>query len=783
MKNITYLIAFLLTFNWGFGQEIASFSSAQNSGCSGTIASDANITTTGICRGSGIVENTGATYNSRQWTTSGSIDANDYLEWTLTPNSGYSIDLTTMDITYDRSGNGPRMVDIQVDTGSGFVSVFTDSTVLDVAGGEDNNGIDLSSITGITGTITFRLYAFNASTAGGTFDIEENTATNKGIIINGSVNTIPCSGSTTTWDGSSWDNGTPNLTTEAVLNADYNTTDEVSFSACSLTVNSGAILNIADNDYVEVHNDLTVNTGGEIIVQPYGAFIQNNDLGAVNNSGHIEVDKNTAILNNWYEYTYWSSPVRNTTVEDALSESEVSRRFIFNASEFNDALAETNNNNTYLPGQDGIDDEGNDWQWVSGTTPMTPGVGYAATHSEIGYISPSNYKYTFVGDFNNGEISVPVSRNDVTSADKNWNFIGNPYPSAISISAFLAQNMYPVGPLEGVVHFWSQNTNYSATANGNQALNFDTNDYAYYNGMGGTQGGDGTIPNGFIPSGQGFFISFSDSHPSSSGTVVFNNAMRSLSLLPDNSQFFKNTTKTKKEVSEANKLWVNLTSDNGVFNQILIGYVDGATNGYDGSYYDADKIVAPTAYAALYSSIEDSDKKFVIQGKAASSLNEEETIALGFKTNIDVPTLYTMSLADIQGDFLSGSPVYLKDNLLNKVHDLSVSDYTFTSEVGEFNERFVIGFSNSTLSTDTALTEASSLKIVALDNDYVQFSTSNDLQIKSVAIYDILGRVLYNFKGSNSSETYKLSNLKSPVFLAKVELSNGAIISKKAVKK
>ena len=75
------------------------------------------------------------------------------------------------------------------------------------------------------------------------------------------------------------------------------------------------------------------------------------------------------------------------------------------------------------------------------------------------------------------------------------------------------------------------------------------------------------------------------------------------------------------------------------------------------------------------------------------------------------------------------------------------------------------------------------LKIIELDNDFVNFKLSDNLKIKTVTIFDLLGRQLYNLKGTNSSETYKLSNLKNTVFIAKVELLNGAIITKKAIKK
>ncbi|NMH87411.1 T9SS type A sorting domain-containing protein [Flavivirga algicola] len=793
MKSLTFLIICLCVVSFGFGQEIISYSSNANAACSGVISFDSNIdlaSSSGVCRGSGITANAGGTYNSRGWTTSSSIDANDYLEWTVTPDLGYEIDLTTMDLTYDRSGSGPTMVDIQVDTGSGFSSVFTDASVS--PGTEDNNGIDLSAYTNITGTITFRLYAFNATLAAGTFDIDENTATDKGIIINGSVNALPaCSGLTTTWNGVTWDNGVPNLTMPAVINSSYNTST-ASLSVCSLTVNNNSTLTVNDNTFIEIQNDITVDAGSTINVRPYGSVVQNDDAGVITNNGTMVVTKTTSPLSNWYEYTYWSSPVFGETIGSGLSDSDVNRRFSFNAANFEDATMETANDNTAVAGQDDIDDNGDDWSFVSGATTMTPGIGYAAMHKESVFVGPGSppyqFDYTFTGDFNNGIITVPVVRNDGSSLDNNWNLIGNPYPSAISISDFFTQNTYnaatnTAGTLEGAIYLWSQNTPPSSTANGNQRLNFATSDYATHNGTGGAAGGDGVTPNGYIPSGQGFFVSYSQTRPSSSGNVIFNNAMRGTTN--DNSQFFKNSNSKKKSSnSDVNKIWVNLTSDNGVYNQILVGYVNGATNDDDGTFYDAHKIVAPTTYAALYSNIENSNKKFAIQGKDPNSINNDEVIKLGFKTIIDVATLYKLSIAKLQGAFLTNNTIYLKDNLLNKLHDLSASNYTFTSEVGEFNDRFEIVFNASAaLSTDDISSNKNDLSIVELDNDRVQFKSSNSTSIKTVAIFDLLGRQLYLFEGQKNAETYTLSNLNSSIYIAEVALSNGAVISKKAVKK
>lgn len=624
-----------------------------------------------------------------------------------------------------------------------------------------------------------------------------------------------CSTATATWNGSewSWSDGTttntlPTIgaTLQVVIDGPYNTgsvAPQGSFSACNLTISSTGSLTIADNTNVEVENNLTVGASGIIDVQPYGAFVQNDDSSHVINNGTMSVDKITAPMDAWYEYTYWSSPVEGETFENAINQSEPSRRYIFSGQNFLDATAEVNNDGATDPGQDDIDDDGDAWQWVSGSTEMIAGVGYATTMGEDFFIGPPmsplpyEFRFTFTGDFNNGEYIVPIYRNDSELDDNNWNMIGNPYPSAIDVDLFFNVNvidiptgnppMPPTGAIDGTIYLWSQNTPPSALANGSNALNFSDSDYAVINGASETAGGDGILPERFIPSGQAFFVSMSNDAVANleTGTVhtsdvIFRNNMR-VANTTANSQFFKNTN--SKGNAKPNKLWINLTSNQGAFNQTAIAYVEGATNNFDGTYFDAPKPSAIVTAAILYTNIDGSNKKFAIQGKAEHSINQDEIISLGFKTNTDVSTLLTLSIDHLEGDFLTGNTIYLKDNLLNTLHDLSASNYTFTSDVGEFNTRFEIVFSANALSVNDIAADANALKISELQDDQVQFSTSNNLSIKSVRIYDLLGRQLYNLRGNRSIEVYNLSNLSSAVFIAKIELSNGAIITKKAIKK
>lgn len=571
---------------------------------------------------------------------------------------------------------------------------------------------------------------------------------------------------TVVWVSGSWfgDKIAPDISTEVFIFENYNTGINSSFSACSIDVSPGASLTIANDSFVIVQNDAIID--GNLIVETRGNFVQNDNSGTI--VGSATLNKTTPVKNEWYYYTYWGSPVANTTIDDVFPFVLTDRRFSYNAANFLD------NSPT-----DDVDDNNDDWEIAAGVDTMIPGVGYAVT-AERGGTFPRADNISFTGTFNTGDIPVAITF-DPTNLGIRWNFIANPYPSAVDFVAFHFANSLVV---EGVAYFWSQASQPSESNAGNSKFNFNPDDYAVFNvGVGGTDGGGaGVIPNGYVPSAQGFFI------PALSiGTATFTNAMRT----PDNtsnSQFFKSagSKKSKSNTNDnplENRLWVNLTSDNGVFNQILIGYVDNATDDYDGMSYDAPKVLSPGFAAVLYSSMENDDTKYVIQGKNINSINENEVIKIGYSVTIQEETEYKLSIAQFQGDFLTENSIYLNDNLLNIQHNLSNSDYTFTSEVGEFNSRFEIVFNAQSLSTDDIVTNENALRIIELYDDQVQFNISNNQTIKSVSIYDLLGRKLYNFEGNTNSETYKLSNLSNTAYIAKVELSDGVVITKKMLKK
>ncbi len=576
------------------------------------------------------------------------------------------------------------------------------------------------------------------------------------------THTTTCCIFTSTWTAGAWSQGPgappiPDLNTSVIIDDNYSVTAGNSIESCSLIVNSGRILTVGNGSFVEVQNDVVVD--GTLLVESSGNFVQNDDAGTFTNNGTSSVNKITPPKAGWFYYTYWSSPVVGETVEDAFPNVDGDRRFWFNAANFVD------NNG------DDVDDNGDDWQYALTGTVMTPGVGYASTEARL-FFPGATGQATFEGAFNTGDIDVTITSNP-TNTGVNWNFIGNPYPSAIDFDAFYAANS---GVVQGTAYFWSQGSPLDAGNAGNQQFNFDLNDYAVYAagaGAGTGSGGGGITPNGSVPSGQGFFIA-----QQADGTATFTNAMR-MADGTSNSQFFK-TSNAKKATSNANRIWIDLTNEVGFFNQIALAYVENATSGNDGMTYDAPKLLTSNFAMALYSIIDADDSKYAIQAKNISDLNEDEIIKIGLNTNINVSTEYTFSISKLEGDFVSNNTIYLIDNLTNTSHNLSYSAYTFTSEAGEFNDRFEIVFNENALSKPE-FELSNKVTILQFNDNQFQF-TSDSSRFKSIEIFDLLGRPLYKFEGNSTNETYDLSSLKRTVYIANIALDNGKTTSIKFIK-
>lgn len=520
----------------------------------------------------------------------------------------------------------------------------------------------------------------------------------------------------TTWNGNSWSNGVPNSTVEAIIAGNYNTATSGTFTAKKLTVNLG-ILTVSSGTSITILNELINNSNATAVVIESGAnLIQVNE---VNNTGAITVKRDSAPQVR-LDYTLWSSPVTGQNLFNFSPNTLTNRFYVYDTAANKYVTTNLSSNTIFIPGKGYSVRAPNNWS------------------SQL----PATLKYNgiFTGVPNNGTISTAVVADGM-----GFNLVGNPYPSPIDAATFLSNNP----SLGGTLYFYAHTS--EMDTNGN----YSGNNYAtWVSGTGGTAAIAGAaIPNGIIQTGQGFIVK-----ATASGNVNFNNEMRSFNTT---NQFFKTSSTAKNTVTiEKNRLWLDLTNDNGTaFNQILVGYISGATNKID---YNYDGLTFIDAQTALSSKIAGSD--FTIQGRALP-FNSDDIVSLGFKAGIDGN--YAISISNADGLFSGDQPVYIKDKTTGKVQDLKLAPYTFTATAGIDDTRFELIYNTKTLGISDNTLETKSIRVFKKDG---QFQVdSNEIILKEISVFDIQGRLVAKQSGINAkTAVIKLSSQASGVLLFKI---------------
>jgi hypothetical protein len=560
----------------------------------------------------------------------------------------------------------------------------------------------------------------------------------------------------TTWNGVSWSNGLPDVNKKIIFSGNFSSTSDL--TGCSCLVTGGNVI-INSTHTFTVTNEVTV-SGGNLIfkcdldspLNNSASLVQINNVSSNNNTGAIKYERmtNTVIRNT--DYTYWSSPVYPQILVNLSPNTLADKYFSYEVT----ASSE-------------------DWKQEPPASIMAVGKGYIIRGPENTSppSPPSLFLATFKGVPNNGHYAIT----DIHPY-KSY-LIGNPYPSALNADKFLLDN---ASVLDGTLYFWTHNTNIGvSTVNlGSGAYAYTSDDYASYNLTGGVgtdgvpypKGGVaasfGAIPNGIIAAGQGFFASSKETI-TGPNEIVFNNDMRLNGSLGNNSQFFKIASKSSSSV-EKNRIWLGFSNSQGAFKQTLVGYVTGATNDYDGRYdgetFDGNQFVD------FYSL--NQDKKLVIQGRSLP-FEETDKVPLGYKTTIKGS--FTITINQKDGLFATQN-IFIEDKLLNVIHDLNQSSYNFTTEVGNFNDRFVLRYTNKTLGTQS-FDKSEKIVMVSNKNKQITINSSGE-RIDKVQIYDLLGKTIYQ-KGNILATDFVTSTLVTnhQALLIKITLQNGAILTRK----
>ncbi|GAA5484126.1 hypothetical protein Hsar01_03366 [Haloferula sargassicola] len=129
-----------------------------------------------------------STTDSNPTTLNEAIADGEYIQFTVTPQSGYSYSVTDFSFIWDRSGTGPDSVALR-SSGDNYASTLASASSL--ASGNTTVFTNLSfNLTSLTSATTFRLYAYGATSSAGNagFDTSSNSPN---IKLLGSVSAIP----------------------------------------------------------------------------------------------------------------------------------------------------------------------------------------------------------------------------------------------------------------------------------------------------------------------------------------------------------------------------------------------------------------------------------------------------------------------------------------------------------------------------------------------------------------------------------------------------------------
>jgi len=550
--------------------------------------------------------------------------------------------------------------------------------------------------------------------------------------------------STTTYD-SGWNNGSPSSSKSAIMYSDYDTAIGGDMDACTLRVTEGMTITVRAGDYIKVEGAITIDKNASLIIEHEGSVVQVDDTALVTNNGAITVTKTTS-FDDPLDFSILGSPMTGATREVEYAVSTLVKHHDTSLFNPNAEVAD------YDSGAENFADDNGD-NWITHTGLLIPGEGYLVRPSAGGGTFTTIYN---TGTLNNGEINFTAIYNTPgPDADANQNaspnVLSNPYASAIQIDEFLNAN----SNAGGAVYFWEHLTPLGDNENypGYSSVNYEMGDISYRNNTGGMVAANGgSMPSNLMPSGQGFGIK-----ASGAGTITFTNAMRSTG--PNDGYRNNETT--------IDRLYLKITNDTyALKSHTLIGFTELATDGFDHNY-DSKRMATPISLYSL-----NSERELGIQGR--SVFHGGHIIPLGFTTHVEENQEYTISINSIEGELLEEATVFLKDNLLNTLTNLSETDYSFTSNEGHQIDRFTLVFETEPVLSIEDLERF--ITIYPNPANTVVNINSVISPIESVLVYDLQGRIVKQWIGERvSALQLDLSVLKASVYFIKISTSQGNI--------
>ncbi|SDI03289.1 PQQ-dependent sugar dehydrogenase [Winogradskyella thalassocola] len=557
-------------------------------------------------------------------------------------------------------------------------------------GSNGGNFTEISSWTGVHFPNRYQSieFTFSNATAYKTYRLEitKNGGDPEGMTQLAEIELIGCAvipGITYTFDNNVWSpsnpNGASNLNDEIIVESGVAVIS--SNTICeTLTVNAGAAVTV-DSGVTLTANTTTLNSTS----LSYSSLIVDGII-----EGTVK-----------YERYVNANVGGNDLISPPLS-GQSWESFLLSGNNATDILNDGNNNpRTYLFGP--FDKTADSYINYTDdiTTTLKSGIGYRA-----GTVSGTNL--TFTGAIPTTAITVDIINSGATYRD--WNLIGNPYPSYIDFGDFFTENSSQLDSNSAYRALYGYDGN---TSDGWTIWNLATI-------------ADGSI-NDLITPGQGFFVKAK----SGGGTIEFTTAMRRTG----NSDDFILGRQPVSNIAST-KLYLN-SADKSSSTQIY--FIEGTTRGLDVGY-DAGTFNGNTSEFSIFSNlVEDNNGlDIAIQSLPYSDLGDV-VIPIGINANQGEQIAFSISETTLPNTV----EVYLEDRVANTTTLLNSGDYTFTPNVDlSGTGRFYLRFASTVLSVDD--NDFDNLQIYTTTNPKTIVIKGSLNAATKVNLYDIHGRLVLN---------------------------------------
>ena len=486
-------------------------------------------------------------------------------------------------------------------------------------------------------------------------------------------------------------------------------------SGGSLTLNGNGFIDLPTSNNISPIAKLTVtqsiNNSGTLTIGHQASLAQSSTTAVNTGSGTVSIETKLTGSNNGTapngRYWYIGSPMNNTSAGQFFDVQNMVRLWSYNGS-----------NNSW-----GVVVHSTSNPTVTTTNKLVPGIGYL-------YRGGANKTITYVGtaaaNLNNNITSNLLNPtldgtlvNVLGYQSTGYKFVANPYPSHIDWRLVTRSGLN--------VSYWIRNANNSA--------------YDAYNATTNVSTGLSGQTTRFIPPMQGFYVFAFNSTPS---------------LRIDNTDRVHSSNVL--HAPTVNQV-VRLRLNNGESSDYTVVYENEvAANDYEEA--DTDKMFDY-----------DFHQLYTLEGEHELSLNGllNATSKGSVDMGIAVPNngAYTIEATDLEVE----EEVILEDKFTNTFQDLKVNPiYSFTSNAGTFNERFVLHFTTTeTVGVGETVVELEGVNVFTTTGQQVKVWVTNtaEFQNATVKVYDAIGNLVER-KNMTSNELLLDLNTATGVYLMEV---------------